>query len=71
MQIAANDSTRPHHHPFSDELVRKAICLALELEGLLEAAATAGSFRVRLARAHALSAIDVLTGLALQQPAAE
>ena len=67
MQTAANTSTKLHH-AFSDEM---GSLLARELEGLLEAAAAEGEFQVRLARAHALGAIDVLTALSLQQPALE
>ncbi len=54
-----------------DEVLRKAICLAHELEGLLESKAAEGTFRFRLARAHTLTAIDVLTDLALQEAGAE
>jgi len=71
MQTAANDSTKPHLHAFSNEFVSNAIRLALELESLLEATAAEGGFRLRLARAHTLSAIDSLTGLAVERPALE
>jgi hypothetical protein len=69
--MAAKDSTKPHVQVVADELLRRAICLALELEVLLETRAAEGSFRFRLARAHTLSATDVLTELALQRPVPE
>ena len=48
----------------------RAMSLAFELEELLQPSGWPDShlFRLRLARAHALSAIDSLTDLILQQP---
>jgi hypothetical protein len=50
--------------------LKKAIELALELEGALnphaEAASTDLAFRLRLARAHTLGVVDMLTELVIQ-----
>lgn len=61
---SGNDSSEP------TERLKRAMSLALELEELLQPNGWADShlFRLRLARAHALSAIDSLTDLILQQP---
>ena len=66
MVITAKDSRNPHLPESADELLRKAIRLGLELEALLEVHAVEGFFQFRLARAHTLSAIDVLTSLAVR-----
>ena len=49
--------------------LKRAMSLALELEEILHPRGWAGThlFRIRLARAHALSAIDSLTDLILQK----
>jgi hypothetical protein len=73
MSAEKEDALRPERvsPSRSSDFVTKATSLALELEQLFhqDGSAVGDQYRLRLARAHLLSAIDVLRELAAQQAA--
>ena len=71
MRIAGDNSTNSDLEASVGDLIKRALAVGLQFESLIDRAARGpASFRLRLARAHALSAIDALTELAqLDDPA--
>jgi hypothetical protein len=64
----ASETSPPQDEETRTDLLKRALALGLELEALLEQAAREDkSFRLRLARAQALSTIDALTDLVREE----
>jgi len=72
MPTLAKDSPESKDDETRAELLDRALALGIELEELIERAARqGGAFRLRLARAHALSTIDDLRELVGEQRSRE